>query len=770
MARDSDFNSYCNNLLHAPSDLMNFDNLSHDSPMEPLVYYDLQPVSEPTKENSKSICSMESNTRLPTSSADANMDTSGIENVKNKRKVSTQGSDFEDDNNEDSRSVRNDDNKKHNHSEIEKRRRDKMNSYITELASMIPTCHTMSRKLDKLTMLRMAVQHMKSIRGTVNSYTEGHYKPPFLSNQDLKNLITRAAEGFVFAVSCDHGKIIYISKSVTQVLNYLPEDLLGNNVFDYIHPKDVATVKEQLSCSDFGPRDRYINGNKMLPIRAEMINTLSKMCSGARRSFFCRMKCKVHSVKEEADTTTGSKYTQSDTSSVESKSSIISSDVRGSSQKSRDRRYSVIQCTGYLKPWTQANECHNLSSKSLDQGDDSEDNGVGADSESTNNGSCLVAVGRIINNLGSASILSDLVKPPCFTSKHTIDGKFLSVDQRVTYIVGYLPQELLGTSMYEYFHQDDISRLVDIHKATLQECKPKNTETYKFRAKNKTYVHLRSEWKSFRNPWTKDIEFIVATNILTRSDSKPDSSNKSECSSQGRPQNNYDVFTEQQLFRIQQQLGIREIQSLINSHLEANKIGRHIADTAMDAKKKTCDTGSSPLHSKHDTISEMSNNDRLNFLRSPLAVFNGPGTSSSGNGGNDGHDGVDGGIGCGVNGGTGCSVDGGCVVTHGPVDGCQGGPTVSSYRMVQDTVNQSSSTSTTNLSHAPSSIYPNSGLMIPGDSEDMLGDIMTSQQQQQLSSSDTNDEAAMAVIMSLLEADGGLGGSVDFSGLHWPLP
>jgi aryl hydrocarbon receptor nuclear translocator-like protein 1 len=49
----------------------------------------------------------------------------------------------------------------------------------------------------------------------------------------------------------------------------------------------------------------------MLPIRAEMINTLSKMCSGARRSFFCRMKCKVHSVKEEADTTTGSKYTQS---------------------------------------------------------------------------------------------------------------------------------------------------------------------------------------------------------------------------------------------------------------------------------------------------------------------------------------------------------------------------------------------------------------------------------------------------------------------------
>lgn len=50
MARNPDFDSYCNNLLNDPSDLINFDNLSRDSPMEPLVYYDLQPVSEPIKE------------------------------------------------------------------------------------------------------------------------------------------------------------------------------------------------------------------------------------------------------------------------------------------------------------------------------------------------------------------------------------------------------------------------------------------------------------------------------------------------------------------------------------------------------------------------------------------------------------------------------------------------------------------------------------------------------------------------------------------------
>uniref|UniRef100_A0A4W4EXP5 Aryl hydrocarbon receptor nuclear translocator-like 1a n=1 Tax=Electrophorus electricus TaxID=8005 RepID=A0A4W4EXP5_ELEEL len=545
------------------------------------------------------------------------------------------------------------------HSQIEKRRRDKMNSFIDELASLVPTCNAMSRKLDKLTVLRMAVQHMKTLRGATNPYTEANYKPAFLSDDELKHLILRAADGFLFVVGCDRGKILFVSESVYKILNYSQNDLIGQSLFDYLHPKDIAKVKEQLSSSDTAPRERLIDAKTGLPVKTDITPGPSRLCSGARRSFFCRMKCNRPSVKLE----------DKDFPSTCSK-------------KKADRKcFCTIHSTGYLKSWPPTKM------------------GLDEDGEPDNEGcnlSCLVAIGRLHPHIVAQPLNGDIrVKPTEYVSRHAIDGKFVFVDQRATAILGYLPQELLGTSFYEYFHQDDISHLAECHRQVLQMREKINTNCYKFKIKDGSFITLRSRWFSFMNPWTKEVEYIVSTNTVVGS--VLEGTDPSYPQSAASPQSMDSVLTSGDGG------GKRTLQTVPGipggTRAGAGKIGRMIAEEVMEIQRIR---GSSPS----------------SCGSSPLNITSTP-----------------------------------------PPDTCSPGG-----KKIQNGIPPD--LSSTVIVPGPDSIgYPYSNNSIMSDNSHLSIDIMD----EPGSSSPSNDEAAMAVIMSLLEADAGLGGPVDFSDLPWPL-
>lgn len=52
-----------------------------------------------------------------------------------------------------------------------------------------------------------------------------------------------------------------------------------------------------------------------------------------------------------------------------------------------------------------------------------------------------------------------------FTSRHSLEWKFLFMDHRASPIIGYLPIEVLGTSGYDYYHFDDLENVVACHQA-----------------------------------------------------------------------------------------------------------------------------------------------------------------------------------------------------------------------------------------------------------------------------------------------------------------
>uniref|UniRef100_A0A673HUJ9 Aryl hydrocarbon receptor nuclear translocator-like protein 1 n=1 Tax=Sinocyclocheilus rhinocerous TaxID=307959 RepID=A0A673HUJ9_9TELE len=546
------------------------------------------------------------------------------------------------------------------HSQIEKRRRDKMNSFIDELASLIPTCNAMSRKLDKLTVLRMAVQHMKTLRGATNPYTEANYKPAFLSDDELKHLILRAADGFLFVVGCDRGKILFVSESVYKILNYTQNDLIGQSLFDYLHPKDIAKVKEQLSSSDTAPRERLIDAKTGLPVKTDITPGPSRLCSGARRSFFCRMKCNRPSVKME----------DKDFPSTCSK-------------KKADRKsFCTIHSTGYLKSWPP-------TKMGLDEDNEPDNEGC--------NLSCLVAIGRLHPHIIPQPMNGDIrVKPTEYVSRYAIDGKFVFVDQRATAILAYLPQELLGTSFYEYFHQDDIGHLAECHRQVLQMREKIHTNCYKFKIKDGSFITLRSRWFSFMNPWTKEVEYIVSTNTVV-SGSMLEGADPSYSQSASSPQSMDSALTSGDGG------GKRPLQTVPGipggTRAGAGKIGRMIAEEVMEIQRIR---GSSP---------SSCGSSPLNITATPPPDTCSPGGKKIQNGGT---------------------------------------PDLPSAGIVP----------------GPDSIgYPYSNNSLMSDNSHLSIDIM----EEPGSSSPSNDEAAMAVIMSLLEADAGLGGPVDFSDLPWPL-
>ncbi|KAK3733111.1 hypothetical protein QZH41_007445, partial [Actinostola sp. cb2023] len=160
-------------------------------------------------------------------------------------------------------------------------------------------------------------------------------------------------------------------------------------------------------------------------------------------------------------------------------------------------KHGSIHFTGYLKSWPPSD---------LPLEDEDED-------QDSTNLSCLIAVGREVSVADVNTKFNDQTFPTEFVSRHGIDGKFTYADQRVSSICGYLPQELVGMSAYDYIHPEDLDKIADSHKDVLINDNS-ITRSYRFLCKAGHYIYFKSKSTIFRNPWSKEVEFIIAINAV----------------------------------------------------------------------------------------------------------------------------------------------------------------------------------------------------------------------------------------------------------------
>ncbi|XP_072250279.1 aryl hydrocarbon receptor nuclear translocator isoform X4 [Leuresthes tenuis] len=370
-----------------------------------------------------------------------------------------------------------------NHSEIERRRRNKMTAYITELSDMVPTCSALARKPDKLTILRMAVSHMKSLRGSGNTNADGSYKPSFLTDQELKHLILEAADGFLFVVSCETGRIVYVSDSLTPVLNQPQSEWLGSSLYDQLHPDDKEKLREQLSTAENNNTGRMLD-LKTGTVKKESQQSSARMSMGARRSFICRMRCGTCPVEPM---------------SMNRLHFLRNRNRNGlGAAKEGEPQYVVVHCTGYIKSWPPAG---------VSLTDDEADNNQGSRY-------CLVAIGRLqVTCCPGDTDLNSISVPVEFISRHNCQGMFTFVDHRCMAAVGYQPQDLLGKNILEFSHPEDQGLLRDSFQQVVKLKGQVLSVMFRFRSKSREWIWMRTSSFTFQNPFSEEIEYIICTNV-----------------------------------------------------------------------------------------------------------------------------------------------------------------------------------------------------------------------------------------------------------------
>uniref|UniRef100_A0AAZ3PGG7 Period circadian protein homolog 2 n=1 Tax=Oncorhynchus tshawytscha TaxID=74940 RepID=A0AAZ3PGG7_ONCTS len=125
---------------------------------------------------------------------------------------------------------------------------------------------------------------------------------------------------------------------------------------------------------------------------------------------------------------------------------------------------------------------------------------------------CLLLAERLHSGYEAPRIPSD---KRIFTTTHSPSCVFQDVDERAVPLLGYLPQELIGTPVLLLMHPNDRQSMLAIHKRILQYAgQPFDHSSIRFCTRNGEYAIIDTSWSSFVNPWTCKVSFIIGRHTV----------------------------------------------------------------------------------------------------------------------------------------------------------------------------------------------------------------------------------------------------------------
>ncbi|XP_014892215.1 period circadian protein homolog 3 isoform X2 [Poecilia latipinna] len=165
--------------------------------------------------------------------------------------------------------------------------------------------------------------------------------------------------------------------------------------------------------------------------------------------------------------------------------------IRGSKDRDGEMRYNPFRITPYL-----------LKVQGTGSGEEEEEE------EEEEEPCCLTLAERIISGYEAPRIPMD---KRIFTTTHSPGCVFLEVDDRAVPLLGYMPQDLIGSSLLTCIHPEDRPLMLSMHRQILKYAgqSPFEHSPVRLRCQNGDYVTLDTSWSSFINPWSRKVAFII---------------------------------------------------------------------------------------------------------------------------------------------------------------------------------------------------------------------------------------------------------------------
>uniref|UniRef100_A0A8C7WPB2 Period circadian protein homolog 2 n=1 Tax=Oryzias sinensis TaxID=183150 RepID=A0A8C7WPB2_9TELE len=120
---------------------------------------------------------------------------------------------------------------------------------------------------------------------------------------------------------------------------------------------------------------------------------------------------------------------------------------------------------------------------------------------------CLLLAERVHSGYEAPRIPPD---KRIFTTTHTPNCVFQDVDERAVPLLGYLPQDLIGTPVLLNLHPSDRPLMLAVHRKILQYAgQAFDHSSIRFCARNGEYITIDTSWSSFVNPWSRKVSFVI---------------------------------------------------------------------------------------------------------------------------------------------------------------------------------------------------------------------------------------------------------------------